>query len=99
MHGVFHVVFGYVFLVCDCVIVFYKLCGKTYTRYDVYGKCDCVVIARENYIHGIMYIGKKKWNAKVRNHNLRGSENEMNMKVLNFKEKKSGLQLAPLRKR
>ena len=40
----------------------------------------------ENYIHGIMYIGKKKWNAKVRNHNLRGSENEMNQKVLNFIE-------------
>ena len=31
---------------------------KTYTRYDVYGKCDCVVIARENYMHDIMYIGK-----------------------------------------
>ena len=40
----------------------------------------------ENYIDGIMYIGKKKWNAKVRNHNLRGSENEMNRKVLNFIE-------------
>ena len=36
MHGVF----GYVFHVCDCVIVCYKLYGKTYTRYDVYGKCD-----------------------------------------------------------
>ena len=49
-----------------------------------------------------MYIGKekKKWNAKVRNHNLKGSENEMNMKVLNFMEinKRSGWQLAPLRK-
>ena len=43
-----------------------------------------------------MYLGKK-WNARVRNHNLRGSENEMNMTVLNFKEKKnmSGWQLAP----
>ena len=30
---------------------------KTYTRYDVYEKCDCVVIARENYMHDIMYIG------------------------------------------
>ena len=29
---------------------------------------------------------KKKWNSKVRNHNLKGSENEMNMKVLNFIE-------------
>ena len=40
----------------------------------------------------------EKWNAKVRNHNLRGSENEMNMKVLNFIEinKMSGWQLAPL---
>ena len=35
---------------------------------------------------GIMYIYKKKWNAKVRNHNLRGSENEINRKVLNFIE-------------
>ena len=36
--------------------------------------------------------------AKVRNHNLRGSENEMNMKALNFIEKKrSGWQVAPLR--
>ena len=26
------------------------------------------------------------WNAKVRNPNLRGSKNEMNMKVLNFIE-------------
>ena len=29
------------------VIVCYKLLGKTYTRYDVYEKCDCVVIARK----------------------------------------------------
>ena len=58
MHGVFHVVFDYVFHVCDCVIVCYNLHRKTYTRYDVYGKCDCVVIAWENYMHGIMYIGK-----------------------------------------
>ena len=71
---------------------------KTYTRYDVYWKCDCVVIARENYMHGIMYIGKK-WNAKVRNYNLRGSEKEMNLKVLNFIEinKRSGWKVAPLR--
>ena len=55
----------------------------------------------KKYIHGIMYIGKKKWNAKVRNYNLRGSKNEMNMKVLNFMEinKRSGWQLAPLRKK
>ena len=28
MHGVFRVVFGYVFHVCDCVIVCYTLHGK-----------------------------------------------------------------------
>ena len=28
MHGVFHVVFEYVFYVCDCVIVCYTLRGK-----------------------------------------------------------------------
>ena len=47
-----------------------------------------------------MYIGKnKKWNAKVRNYNPRGLENEMTKKVLNFIEinKRSGWQLAPLR--
>ena len=31
---------------------------ETYTRYDVYGKCDYVVIAQENYMSGIMYIGR-----------------------------------------
>ena len=50
-------------------------------------------------MHGIMYIGKKKLNVKVRNYNLRGSENKMTNKVLNFIEinKRSGWQLAPLR--
>ena len=38
-----------------------------------------------------MYIGKKKWNAKVRNHNLRGSKNEMNMKFLNLMEINKGV--------
>ena len=28
MHGVFRVVFGYVFHVCDCVVVCYALRGK-----------------------------------------------------------------------
>ena len=50
-------------------------------------------------MHGIMYIGKR-WMLKVRNYNLRGSENEMNLKVLNFIEinKRSGWQVAPLRR-
>ena len=41
----------------------------------------------------------KKWNVKVRNYNLRGLENEMNLKVLNFIEinKMSGWQVTPLR--
>ena len=71
---------------------------KTYTRYDVYGKCDCVIIVWENYMHGIMDIGTSGM-LKVRNYNLRGSENEMNLKVLNFIEinKRSGWQVAPLR--
>ena len=38
------------------------------------------------------------WNAKVRNYNRRGSENEMTKKVLNFIEiNKSGWKLTPLR--
>ena len=44
-------------------------------------------------------VYRKKWNAKVRNYNLRGLENEMNLKVLNFIEinKRSGWQVAPLK--
>ena len=38
----------------------------------------------------------EKWNAKVRNHNLRDSKNEMNRKVLNFVEinKKEWLEIS-----
>ena len=31
-------------------------------------------------------VYRKKWNAKVRNYNTRGSKNEINLKVLNFFE-------------
>ena len=67
---------------------------KTYTRYDLYGKCDCVVIAQENFMHDIMYIGRS---GMLR---FRGSEIEMNLKVLNFIEinKRSGWQVAPVRR-
>ena len=58
MHGGFRVVFGYVFHVCDRVIVCYTLRGKLIHGMMYMGKCDCVVIARENYMHGIMYIGR-----------------------------------------
>ena len=77
MHGVF----GYVFHVCDCVIVCYTLRGK--------------------HIHGRMYMGNVITWLLRGNHNLRGSENEMNMKVLNFIEimKRIGWHLAPLRKK
>ena len=55
------------------------------------------------YCAGKLYawhnVYRKKWNAKVRNYNLRGSENEMNLKLLNFIEinKMSGWQVAPLK--
>ena len=54
------------------------------------------------YCAGKLYawhsVYRKKWNAKVRNYNLRGSENEMNLKVMNFIEinKRIGWQVAPL---
>ena len=42
------------------------------------------LLRRKNiYIYMVKCVWEK-WNAKVRNHNLRGSENEMNRKVLNF---------------
>ena len=53
MHGVFRVVFGYVFRVCDCVIVCYTLRGKLIHGMMYMGN----VIAWENYMHDIMYIG------------------------------------------
>ena len=54
MHGVFHVVFGYVFHVCDCVIVCYTLRGKLIHGMMYMGN----VIARENYMYDILYIGR-----------------------------------------
>ena len=86
----FHVVFGYVFHVCDCVIVCYTLRGR-HTHCLMYiGNVIAWLLRGKLHIHGI--IEKKMWNAKVRNYNLRGSEKEMNMKVLNFNEinKRSG---------
>ena len=84
MHGVFHVVFRYVFHVCDCMIVCYTLRGKHIHCMMYMGN----VIAW--LFHGKLYtwhnVYRKKWNVKVRNHNLRGSKNEMNRKVLNFIE-------------
>ena len=49
----------------------------------------CCAPSRDGVLHNVY---RKKWNAKVRNYNLRGSENEMNLKVLNFSEinKRSG---------
>ena len=29
----------------DCVILCFKLCGRTYTRYDVYENYDCAIVA------------------------------------------------------
>ena len=31
--------------VFDHVILCFKLRGRTYTRYDVYENCDCVIVA------------------------------------------------------
>ena len=62
MHCVFHV--------CDYVIVCYTLRGKLIHGMMYTGN----VIAWENYMHGIMYIGRSGM-LKVRNYNLRGSEN------------------------
>ena len=96
MHGVFHVVFGYVFHVCDCVIVCYTLRGKHIHDMMYMGNVIPWLLRRKLYAWHNVY--RKKLNAKVRNYNLMGSENEMNLKVLNFIEinKRSGWQVAPL---
>ena len=94
MHGVFHVVFGYVLHVCDCVIVCYALRGKHIHGMMYMGNVIAWLLCRKLYTWHNVY--RKKWNAKVRNHNLRGSENEMNLKVLNFIEisKKEWLEIS-----
>ena len=84
MHGVFHFVFGYVFHVCDCMIVCYMLRGKHIHGMMYMGNVIVWLLRAKLYTWHNVY--RKKWNAKVRNHNLRGSENEMNWKVLNFIE-------------
>ena len=33
------------FHVFDLVILYFKLRGRTCTRYDVYGNCDCAIVA------------------------------------------------------
>ena len=76
---VFHVVFGYVFHVCACVIVCYTLRGKHIHDMMYMGNVIVWLLLRKLYAWHNVY--RKKWNAKVRNHNLRGSENEMNQKV------------------
>ena len=72
---------------------------KTYTRYDVYGNVIASLL-RGKKLYAWHNVYRKKWNSKVRNYNLRGLENEMNLKVLNFIEinKRSGWQVAPLRR-
>ena len=80
MRGVFQVVSG-----CDCVIVCYTLHGKHIHSRMYMGNVIAWLLRRKLYAWHNVYR-KKKWNAKVRNHNIRGSENEMNTKVLNFIE-------------
>ena len=65
MHGVFHVVFGYVFHVCDFVIVCYTLCGKHIHGMMYMGNVIAWLLRRKKksiyiyiYIHGKMYMGK-----------------------------------------
>ena len=73
----------------------FKLRGRTYTRYDVYGNYDCTVSAQE-ILYAWFNVYRKEVNAKVRNYNLRNLDKETNMDVLNLFM--SGWQLAPLRK-
>ena len=84
--------------VFGCVILCFKLCERTYTRYDVYGNYDCAIVGRKLYAWCNAY--RKKVNAKVRNYDLRDLGNEMNKKTWSFIEinELSGWKLAPLRK-
>ena len=55
MHGVFRVVFGYVFHVCDCVIVRYTLRGKLI--HDMMYMGNVIVwLLRGKYIYIYIYI-------------------------------------------
>ena len=74
------------FYVCDCVIVCYTLRGKHIQSRMYMGNVIAWLLREKLYTWHNVYRKKKKWNAKVRNHNLRGSKNEMNRKVLTFIE-------------
>ena len=65
--------------VFNCVILCFKLHGRTYTRYDEYENYDCAVVAQEIYAWCNAY--RKRVNAKVRNYDLRDFDNEMNRKA------------------
>ena len=58
MHGVFRVVFEYVFHVCDCVIMCYTLRGKPIHGMMYMGNVNAWLLGGKNYMHGIMYIGR-----------------------------------------
>ena len=73
----------------------FKLCGRTYTRHEVYGNYDCAVSAQE-FLYAWFNAYRKEVNAKVRNYDLTDFDKETNMKVLNLFM--SGWQLAQLRK-
>ena len=60
----------------------FKLRGRTYTRYDVYGNYDAQLLHRKLYAWSNAY--RKEVTAKVRNYNLRNLDKETNMKVLNL---------------
>ena len=56
MHGVFHVVSGYVFHGCDCVIVCYTLRGKHIHSIVYRGIVIAWLLRRNIYIYIYIYI-------------------------------------------
>ena len=65
------------------MIVCYTLRGKHIHGMMYMGNVIVWLLRRKLYAWHNVYR-TKKWNAKVRNYNLRGSENKMNVKIQNF---------------
>ena len=63
----------------DCMILCFKLLGRTYTRYDEYENYVCAVVVQESICRCNAY--RKRVNAKVRNYDFRDLDNEMNRKA------------------
>ena len=62
----------------------FRSCIHCAFRELIYVTCACFVPNMCDWVLYNVYMINGMWNTKVRKHNLRGSENKMNMKIWKF---------------